>query len=107
MISPTGRQANAATHALGCNSATSAQAASASRTAKSTDLLSAYRADDWHPPLVLAGGLGPGNVAEAIRTVRPAAVDTASGVESSPGRKSEALVKAFVEAAGEAFQSLG
>ena len=70
-------------------------------------LLSAYRADDWLPPLVLAGGLRPGNVAEAIRTVRPAAVDTASGVESSPGRKSEALVKAFVEAAGEAFQSLG
>lgn len=73
---------------------------------------------DWHalktyqparpeeplPPLVLAGGLTPDNVAEAIRTVRPEAVDTASGVETSPGRKSEALVRRFVEAAREAFR---
>lgn len=51
------------------------------------------------PPLVLAGGLTPANVAEAIRTVRPAAVDTASGVESSPGHKDPALVAAFVAAA--------
>ena len=50
-------------------------------------------------PLVLAGGLTPANVAEAIRTAQPDAVDTASGVESSPGRKDAALVKAFVEAA--------
>ena len=51
------------------------------------------------PPLVLAGGLTPQNVAEAIATVRPAAVDTASGVESAPGKKDPAAVRAFVQAA--------
>jgi len=51
------------------------------------------------PPLVLAGGLTPENVAEAIRAVRPAAVDVAGGVESSPGRKDPARVEAFVRAA--------
>ncbi|MHC4401310.1 MAG: phosphoribosylanthranilate isomerase [Planctomycetota bacterium] len=64
-----------------------------------------YPRRDWHPPLVLAGGLKPGNVAEAIRAARPAAVDTASGVESSPGRKDERLVRQFVRAAWEAFQN--
>jgi len=59
------------------------------------------------PPLVLAGGLTPDNVAEAIRTVRPAAVDTASGVESAPGRKDRALVERFVQAAQRAFEDLG
>ena len=64
------------------------------------------RPDEPIPPLVLAGGLTPENVAEAIRTVHPAAVDTASGVESRPGRKSEALVRQFVEAARAAFDNL-
>jgi phosphoribosylanthranilate isomerase len=59
------------------------------------------------PPLVLAGGLTPENVAEAIRTVRPAAVDTASGVESAPGRKDPELVRRFVRAAIEALESVG
>jgi len=63
-----------------------------------------YPIHDWHPPLVLAGGLAPDNVAEAIRAVRPTAVDTASGVESSPGRKAKELVERFVEAAMEAFE---
>jgi phosphoribosylanthranilate isomerase len=54
-------------------------------------------------PLVLAGGLKPDNVAEEIATVRPWAVDTASGVESSPGKKSAALVRQFVEAAQHAL----
>ena len=44
------------------------------------------------PPLVLAGGLTQSNVARAIQQVRPAAVDTASGVETSPGRKNPAAV---------------
>lgn len=58
-----------------------------------------------HPPLVIAGGLTPWNVAEAVRSVRPAAVDTASGVEMSPGRKSPDLVSAFVAAARQAFET--
>ncbi len=58
--------------------------------------VAAYRAT---PPLVLAGGLTPQNVAEAIDAVRPAAVDTASGVESSPGKKDAAAVRSFVRAA--------
>ncbi|HKE80218.1 MAG TPA: phosphoribosylanthranilate isomerase [Solirubrobacteraceae bacterium] len=49
-------------------------------------------------PLVLSGGLTPGNVAEAIAVTAPFAVDTASGTESSPGIKDPAKVAAFVEA---------
>jgi len=49
--------------------------------------------------IVLAGGLTPGNVASAVRQVRPAGVDDASGVESSPGVKDPDLVRRFVEAA--------
>jgi phosphoribosylanthranilate isomerase len=55
------------------------------------------------PPLVLAGGLSPPNVAQAISVAGPHAVDTASGVESAPGRKDPALVRAFVAAARGAF----
>lgn len=54
-------------------------------------------------PLVLAGGLTPENVAAAIASVRPWAVDTASGVEISPGKKSATLVREFVSAATAAF----
>ncbi len=56
------------------------------------------------PPLVLAGGLTAENVARAIQTVRPAAVDTAGGVESSPGKKDAAMIKAFVQSAISAFK---
>jgi phosphoribosylanthranilate isomerase len=66
------------------------------------------RAFDWDalanldktglPPIVLAGGLTPGNVAEAIRTARPYAVDVSSGVESARGVKDPALIRAFCDA---------
>jgi phosphoribosylanthranilate isomerase len=54
--------------------------------------------DGW-PPIVLAGGLTAENVAEAIRVVRPYAVDVASGVESEPGRKDPEKLAAFIEIA--------
>ena len=51
------------------------------------------------PGLMLAGGLNPANVAQAIHQVRPFAVDVAGGVEARPGRKDHALVRAFIKEA--------
>ncbi|MDA1044619.1 MAG: phosphoribosylanthranilate isomerase [Verrucomicrobia bacterium] len=48
-------------------------------------------------PLMLAGGLSPDNIAEAIKTVSPLGVDVASGVETSPGRKDRARVEQFIK----------
>jgi phosphoribosylanthranilate isomerase len=62
---------------------------------------------DWHlawkakqyGPIILAGGLTAENVAQAIATAGPAAVDAASGTEAAPGKKDPAKLRAFVEAA--------
>jgi phosphoribosylanthranilate isomerase len=53
-------------------------------------------------PIVLAGGLGPENVAEAVRIVHPWAVDVASGVERAPGVKDPERMRLFIDRAKEA-----
>ena len=58
----------------------------------------ARRARETFPRLILAGGLSPENVAEAIAEVQPFAVDACSSLESSPGRKDPERIRAFVRA---------
>lgn len=67
-------------------------------TGKTFDWEIAKIASEVFPSLYLAGGLTPDNVTEAIRIVRPYAVDVASGVESSPGKKDPAKVQDFLRA---------
>jgi phosphoribosylanthranilate isomerase len=100
--------------AIRVRSAADIQAAEAYRT--DFHLLDAYRPGtpggtgasfDWdllarrrsEVPLILAGGLTPDNIDEAVATARPLAVDVASGVEAEPGIKDHALMAAFLERA--------
>jgi phosphoribosylanthranilate isomerase len=106
--------------ALRVRSAADVRAAEAFRT--DFHLLDAYRPGrpggtgesfDWELaaahrstiPLILAGGLTPDNVGEAIEAVHPFAVDVASGVESEPGRKDPGKLEAFFEGANAATPS--
>jgi phosphoribosylanthranilate isomerase len=57
-------------------------------------------------PLVLAGGLTPDNVGNAIRRVRPYAVDVSSGVEDAPGLKNSVRMNQFIAATRAADQAL-
>jgi phosphoribosylanthranilate isomerase len=61
--------------------------------------LAAHVAQAAKRPVVLSGGLHPGNVGSAVSQVSPSAVDVASGVESAPGRKDAAKMRDFVAAA--------
>ena len=66
-------------------------------TGKTFDWRLAVKIKQLGIPIILAGGLGPSNIDDAIRTVRPYAVDANSGVEERPGKKSHALMKDLME----------
>lgn len=68
-------------------------------TGRTFDWSLAVEAKKLGKPVILSGGLTPENVAQAIETAHPYAVDVSSGVESSPGRKDPERVREFIERA--------
>jgi len=57
----------------------------------------AVKAKRYGKPVILAGGIGIGNLEDAVRIARPYAVDASSSIEKAPGRKDHKLMKAFIE----------
>jgi phosphoribosylanthranilate isomerase len=82
-----------------------AQAGQYGGTGKTTDWALADKAARKHR-IILSGGLNPENVAEAIRAVRPYAVDVASGVESRPGKKDAGKLREFLREVERASREL-
>ena len=66
-------------------------------TGKSFNWDLAVQAKGMGIPIILAGGLGPSNIAEAVSVVKPYAVDVNSGIEDRPGKKNHALLKELFE----------
>lgn len=72
-------------------------------TGRSFDWSIAQQVSQFVPKLFLAGGLSPENVEEAIKTVRPYAVDACSALEDTPGQKNHERMRAFVKIARSAL----
>lgn len=88
---------NALPHALLIDAHVPGEFGGTGKTAPWDQIAQEYRSG-W-PPLILAGGLTPDNVAEAIHRVKPYGVDTASGVEFTPGLKDPEKIRAFIDRA--------
>jgi phosphoribosylanthranilate isomerase len=76
-------------------------------TGHTIDWSSARRTRELFPRLLLAGGLSPENIAQAIAEVIPFGVDACSALESAPGKKDPQRVRAFITAARAAWAALG
>lgn len=85
----------------------SAERAGGTGTAFPHDWLAPGKGDPRPERLVLAGGLDPGSVGDAVRRVRPDVVDVSSGVEREPGVKDADRIRSFVERATRAGRELG